>query len=544
VIECASVEGKVFHRGAVLELAPEALRVEVPTHLLTLQRKELIRPSSSDFAGDDAFRFRHLLIRDAAYDALPKQLRAELHERFAGWLERAAGERAREYEEILGYHLEQAYRYRAELGPIDEHARRLASLASEWLAGAARRARSRDDLNAARSLLERAVALYPPDDERRLALLPDLGELVGEQGEYEAAETILTEAIERADDVGDRLPAAHARVALVGMRLFSDPEGRGDEALRVGEEAIRTFRELGDDRGVAVTAMRLHWVRFQRGQLKATAEQLEAALPYAVRAGDVPLEGYIRLAIAGNNFWGPSPLEDAEREIDRNVDWLGKHGLRLQECRGLRTLAVATAMQGRLAEGRDLMDQARALSADIGVTPLNVMNEAEWVGQLEQLAGDYGAAERVQRRGYDVLESYGEMGFRSTLAGELAQTLYYLGRYDEAASFAEESRKAAASDDVMSQALWRGVNAKVLARKGEHEEAERLAREAVQITGNTELVDGQAMTLSDLAEVLRLADRPEEAATALHEALELYEQKGNVVLADRTRERLAGLGTA
>jgi predicted ATPase len=115
VIERASVEGKVFHRGSVAELSPEAARAAVPGRLMTLVRKELIRPDRATFAGEDAFRFRHLLIRDAAYEALPKDARAELHERFAAWLEEKAGERVTEYEEILGYHLEQAYRYRAEL---------------------------------------------------------------------------------------------------------------------------------------------------------------------------------------------------------------------------------------------------------------------------------------------------------------------------------------------------------------------------------------------------------------------------------------------
>ncbi len=120
VIERGAVEGKVFHAGAVTTLTPERLRPQVPTRLLALARKELIRPDRAEFAGEDAFRFRHLLIRDAAYRAMPKEQRADLHQRFAEWLEGAAGERLAEYEEILGYHLEQAYRYRAELGPPDE----------------------------------------------------------------------------------------------------------------------------------------------------------------------------------------------------------------------------------------------------------------------------------------------------------------------------------------------------------------------------------------------------------------------------------------
>src|SRR5919204_2542466 len=87
VIERASVEGRMFHRGSVAELLPGPERGRVGSHLMTLVRKEFIRPARALFPGDDGFRFGHILIRDAAYDSMPKELRAELHERFALWLE-------------------------------------------------------------------------------------------------------------------------------------------------------------------------------------------------------------------------------------------------------------------------------------------------------------------------------------------------------------------------------------------------------------------------------------------------------------------------
>ena len=145
VVERASIEGKVFHRGAVAELAPTEVRNDVGGHLQSLVRKELLRPDQSAFVGDDAFRFRHLLIRDAAYEAMPKELRSELHERFASWLERVAGDRVLEYEEILGFHLEQAYRYRLELSPPDDAARDVGAKAAERLGSAGERALSRSD---------------------------------------------------------------------------------------------------------------------------------------------------------------------------------------------------------------------------------------------------------------------------------------------------------------------------------------------------------------------------------------------------------------
>src|SRR5207237_1294873 len=119
VIEPAAVVGREFSRGPVSDLVPLELREEVGRHLMALVRKELISPDTSQFEREDAFRFRHVLIRDAAYNAMPKERRADLHERLVSWIEEHAPERAAEQEEIVGYHLEQAYRLRAELGALD-----------------------------------------------------------------------------------------------------------------------------------------------------------------------------------------------------------------------------------------------------------------------------------------------------------------------------------------------------------------------------------------------------------------------------------------
>jgi tetratricopeptide (TPR) repeat protein len=176
---------------------------------------------------------------------------------------------------------------------------------------------------------------------------------------------------------------------------------------------------------------------------------------------------------------------------------------------GLGTLAQAAATQGKFAQARESLERAREIGADLGSTPFVVMFLAQSNGYIERLAGDDLAAERVQRSGYEQLETFGEMGWRSTLAGELAHTLYDLGRYEEAGRFADESRNAAASDDVASQSYWRGVRAKLLAIEGELDEAERLAQEGVRIIGDTECLDQYGLVLLDLAEVMRIADRPE-----------------------------------
>ena len=161
---------------------------------MDLVRRDVIRPDFADFPGDEAYRFRHALIRDAAYRSLSKGTSADLHERFAGWLERAAGERLREFEEIVGYHLEQAYRCRAAIGSIDTHTATLATRSAQRLESAGRRALARSDLPAAIGLLERAADLLALDAPRRAALLPELGAALIEAGRWSDAEPVLAEA--------------------------------------------------------------------------------------------------------------------------------------------------------------------------------------------------------------------------------------------------------------------------------------------------------------------------------------------------------------
>jgi class 3 adenylate cyclase len=181
VLERGSVEGKVFHRGAVLELSPKTDRPDLDRHLRMLVQQEFVQPGRAGFIDEQAFRFRHQLLRDVAYESLSKAARAELHERFAGWLDEKASDRAEEFEEILGYHLQQAFSYRADLGPVDDRGRELATRAASRLASAGLRAHARGDMWGARKLLASAVALLPRDDVARL--LPKLDEALFETGE-------------------------------------------------------------------------------------------------------------------------------------------------------------------------------------------------------------------------------------------------------------------------------------------------------------------------------------------------------------------------
>ena len=197
-------------------------------------------------------------------------------------------------------------------------------------------------------------------------------------------------------------------------------------------------------------------------------------------------------------------------------------------------------MQGRFEEGRELAARASSILEELG-RPIELYTLAFWTAPLELLAGDPVASEREAATACDGLEAAGEKGFLSTMAAMLAEALYAQGRLDEAEAAVRRSREAATSDDFNAQAMWRGGQAKILARRGELEEAERLAREAIEIIDRSDELSHQGDFRVGLAEVLQLAGRNDESIPVLEEALERYEQKENRVAADTTRALLAEL---
>jgi hypothetical protein len=200
--------GRSFSDEAALLLADRRDRSELEAHLGSLVRQQIIEPGGGRFAGRRTFSFKHVLMRDVAYQAILKAQRAELHERYADWLEREAGERASEYREILGHHLERAYRNRSELGHSDERLRELATRAAGHLGASGTRALARGDTRPAISLLERAVELLPDDDPARRDLTLKLGIALAESGDLSRADALLADRI-RAERRGRAYVAFH-----------------------------------------------------------------------------------------------------------------------------------------------------------------------------------------------------------------------------------------------------------------------------------------------------------------------------------------------
>ncbi len=526
VLERGAVEGEIFHRGAVQALAPE--ETQVTPRLAALVRKELIRPNRPQLAGEDGFRFRHLLIRDAAYDALPKATRAELHERFAAWLEEHGAELV-ELDEILGYHLEQACRYRSELGiPGGDE---LAEAARRRLTNAGRRADLRDDYGAAASLLERAAALVPPG-EIDIAVELDLVNVLFWGGNADDAFRRAASLAERASAAGDEIGELCARLREGIIRTYREPKGATETLAALAERALPMFEAAGDDVALYIGYVALGNLANMRGQMDALVEAYDRAFAHARRAG-LPHK-FVAWRDAGR-FHGTTPVsellawQDEQEPGEIRNPWV----------RGRR--AEALAMLGRFDEARAILVELRADLADRG----GEMPLAHALGSssvdVEMLAGDPAVAVELGQEGCRLLEELEQQAVLSTAAGKLAQALYAFDRLGEADAWAGRAAKLGASDDAFTQMLWRQVKAKVLARLGKHAEAERLAREAVAIGEQTDMLDAQGDTYADLAEVLSFDDRPKEAAEALEQALARYERKENVVMAGRTRDRLTAL---
>ena len=531
VIEAASVMGREFWWEALAELLPGGLAGRVSGLLMALVRKAMIDPGPVSSGREHGFRFRHILIRDAAYAAVPLGVRSELHERFADWLGRRPGE----WDEIVGYHLEQAYHLRTQLGTLGEASGDLARRAGERLGGAGRRALGLGDMPGALNLLGRAACLLPETSRERLQLLPVLAEAARETGDLARADDILREALSSAAAVGDRRLEALARIDREYLWEYTDPTTREERVLQTAEDAVRLFEELGDDLGLAKAwhlSAQAYWGLCKYADME---EMLERALVHAERAGDGRSRSLILDGLARAAHLGPTPVDEGLRRCE---------GI-LARARGDPPLeAVAIAMIGALKAQVGSFDEARAscrrssaigeefgLTAWLATLPL-------YSGPIELLAGDALAAERELAPGYEALRDMGELGRLSTQAAFLAEALYAQGRYDEAERLTAISADAATPDDAFSQIAWRGTRSKTLARKGELAQAELLAREAVALAEKTDGLNLQGDALLHLADALRAGRRATDAVAAAERALSLYERKGNLVSAARARAAL------
>jgi AAA ATPase domain/Adenylate and Guanylate cyclase catalytic domain len=507
VLERAAVAGRVFSRGAVRALSLSTERSAVEPRLSALVQKQLIRPHRTDFGAEHTYRFRHNLIRDAVYQHMSKASRANLHEEFAEWLERPGEIQTAEREEILGYHLEQAFRYRQELGATNEA---LATVAGEHLARAGQRAVHRGDLPAAVSLLTRAAALLPDSHTERREILPLLGSALMRTGDFSRTEHVLTEALEAAQAAGDRRLELRTLIEREFFRLFTSPEDSVEEIVAVADSAIPLLEQIGDDLGLAKAWWLRSEVHVNACHWGARAHDLERALVHARKAGDVSEQATLASFIAQAHYFGPTPVRDAIRRCEELLDERSED--RSFKAAITSLTAGLRAMQGEFAEARQLQKDARALYEELGQRLRVATIPALIAAEIESLAGRPSEAARILRWAFDEVSAMGATSVLSTIAGFLADALAAEGLYDEATRYSKISESNAADADVASQVMWRVARAKA---SGNPE----LARQAVELAEPTDYPDLKAHALI--------------AAGEIGEARRIYEAKGNVAAVER-----------
>jgi tetratricopeptide (TPR) repeat protein len=504
-----------------------------------LVRKDLVRPDAQAVAGEEAFRFRHMLIRDAAYGAIPKDRRAALHQQFGEWLERARTDRLTEFQEIVGFHLEQAFRYRSELVAVDATVLELAAKAAAHLAAAGRRAHARGDAPAAIALLSRAAELLPAEAPGRLELLPDLGDAYREAGDFGRAKSVLDEAQELATGVGDEGVAAYARVIQLLLKSQLEPDFALEEAWDEAKQAIRVLEQRGVDGWLAKGWELIAWIPYRRCRASEVEEPLRRVIEYARRAGDGRQESRALSLLFGTAVFGPLRVADG---IQRCEEALRRHSTSAGiTASATRALASLMSMHGDFEQARALVARDKVISEELG-RPLAAARGSIAYGFLELLADDAEAAEAELRAGYDRLKEVGDKNALSFVAALLAEALYRQERYDEALELAREAKQASAPEDLSAQVYWRAPWAKVLARRGRKREAQELVEEAVAIAHQTDALNLKGDALMDAAEVLRVGGQSEAAAAQIRRAINAYDRKGNRTAARKARSLLGLTG--
>jgi hypothetical protein len=533
VMERGAVEGEVFHRGTVAELSPELVRDGVEAHLATLVRKELIRATAPTFPSDEGFRFRHLLIRDAAYESLPKATRAELHEHFADWL---STHELVERDEIVGYHLEQAQRYRAELDGSDPALDELARRASAALAAAGLGALERGDFNAGRSLFARAAALLPEGDEARLALAPAFADALFESGDETA-----WEILERAAGAADPGTRAQAMVTMATWAVTGPYERSFDEREAWRDEARAVFESAGDDYGLSLYWTSVVWESWMAMRAADTAAACERALTHLERvgAGGRRLARPIRARLVGSYYQGPMPVaEGLERVGALETGELGV----LEQASQQAVTGLLLAMTGEVDRGRELHGDAREVFLEAGLLQ-TAGGMALGQAEIAFRAGDPEMEEHVLRDGLELLGEIGDRSYYPTVAAVLAECLFRRGADDaEIEELCVRVRQTTGADDLANHFWLEIIGGMLHARRGQSEETRHAVQRALALVEKVDFHFPSTVSRALGAEALAQVGCLDEAQELATEALRIFAAKGDATGADRFRARFTSVG--
>jgi tetratricopeptide (TPR) repeat protein len=536
VLEGASVIGMRFGAGEVERLTDEPTPASVRPGLMAMVRRDLLRsdpgallPTGVD---DEAFRFRHQLIRDGAYASMSKAQRARLHHRYAGMLEELPADKLGQLDEVAGYHLEQASLLWTSLGG-EPRTKDTASRAASHLARAGLRAYDRIDWAATANLLTRAATLLPRDDPQRVSFLPRLGRTLLRLGRLDDAQAALNEAIEATADGSNPAARVFALWVRPGLALL---KGATREEIQPDvQEALTVAEATGDPEQLAYAHGALAGLAELAGRLADARHEMGAALDAVKRSGDPNLEAEARTTVAEMEAEGSGPAAEIDRILADNLAWARDHGRRRMEAHMLRTQALEAASRGRIPEARRLMAQCMEIFEEVGALLVLASRVPYDRANLEFLAGDPVRRERVLREGYQRLDAIGERGVLSTVAANLADALVDLGRIDEAESMCAVAEEAGAEDDVETQVGVLQVRGRLDAAQGRIDEALGSAAGAVALADEGEYSSLRIRSRLVLAEVLLDAGRTGDARARAREVLDIARPGRDIVLEARAR---------
>jgi class 3 adenylate cyclase len=538
LVERASIEGQVFHLGALAALGAEV--AEIPATVRTLARKQLLRADQAALPGQDAYRFRHILIREAAYERVAKEIRARWHEAFADWLQALAGERVSEYEEVLGHHLAEAAGYRLEIGDAGEGTRALARRAAGHFRFVADRAAAQGDFVTAARLLRRVAALLPPDDATRPIAIADCSNWLFTAGQLDAALALAKAAGVAAETSGDRAAqlVCESLRRMIGFATSPDA-GPGAEqaalaAARAGAEEVERAGRLGEAARLwFVTAI---WEGHTLLRCARAREAAERTCALGRRVGSPWLEAFGMVSDVMFRLRGSGRIPDLLRAGDAATAGFGR-SIRADH---LADTAALLAQRGEADAAFAAVADLIAIVQELGyraylsqwvkaVVLLDAGRPAAAVEPLELAAA--GAGER------------GDVGSSSSILGLLARAHALTGQPDSAARRSAEARAVSSPSDRWSALLWRGAAVRVYAAEGRPAEARALAGEMVAIVTDIDYPSIEFHARLDAAVGYRAAGDRAAAEALLRRALADSEEREATGLARQAAaalERLTG----
>ncbi|MCA1572721.1 MAG: AAA family ATPase, partial [Chloroflexi bacterium] len=526
-----SVIGRVFETAALAQIAPDDVRASLTAQLLTLVRRELIRPARADIGAGDAFAFRHVLIRDAAYEALPKRDRADLHARLADWIEQTTGDELTQFQEVIAHHLEEAYRYRVSLGTDDDEAHSLRLRAAEHLGAIGERALAVGSITQAASVLRRAMELAGNEASPRLLL--SAGDALIRAGDHPGGDALLRRADEVARASGERILGAVARAVRAMFEAFLGPVDVEHSTATI-QEALEVVRNSADFAALSRVYGALAFTLGGVGRLVEAREAAEASVVNARAAGDEARARRGLAVMSGMLIDGPTPVSEAIEWCSKTLDDVGES--RNARYPLLETLGWLYSYAGRPAEARRAQTEAKGVADELGqvvdveLIALGLAETAAADGELDE-AERYAtaAAERLEElKAIQIANAMAVLSRIRTARGDPVAGLELL-----------DALPLNAEWDVFTKIDCLRARALALLGLGRLDEAAHVAQQTLEVIKPTELVVQQADALETSARIHLARNMIDDAMRNLEAALEGNTKKGRTPWIQRTRELLA-----